>query len=438
MRSKLLSICIPTYNGGLLLKNNIDIIIKQIYENKMQHLVEIIVSDNCSTDDTNILMSSYLSKYSDFIKYNRNITNLGYDKNVIKCCEIASGLYIHLFGDDDFYAPLGLSRLCNVLLNNTKLSVLVLSNYYLRDDYYGLIVSRKGLNDFYYFEDRYYSNDSSKFIIDLEDRAWPNTNIVFRKKYFEQIPNIEKFFYKDWIHIYILLYIAFRWPESYMFADKYPIVINRVGVQKWLNNVDGPRIYYNNLWVYSFTNTIGYHTEVFDWYKKKLLSEFIKNIKFRRSYHFYINLGYILKYFKFYKNIPNFYIKFLPLFLNPLRSLVSLRYEKYNTKKIKYLTVLGFKIKIKESKIDMVNNQNDIDRSIAKIFCSQKGNIKQLVLSKHYEHLCKLLEPFVYYNKCSLHLYKRLARTKKHKYIPYSRYIVDYSAVQDFIKILKQ
>ena len=308
--SKLLSICIPTHNGGKYIQNNIDIIIKQIKDYNLSG-VEIVVSDNCSTDNIPDIMREYQEKYPDIIKYNRNDENLGYDRNVMKCFEIAQGKFVHLFGDDDYYSPNGLKRLYDVLVNNESLSVLVLSNYYLRDDYYGLILSRIHLNDKYLFKDKKYINDSDNFIIDIEDRAWPNTNLVFRKEYFSKIPNLENFYKKDWIHLYMLLYVAKNWPNCYLFADKYPIVINRVGVQSWLNNHDGPRIYFNNLWIYSFADKLGYSKKVFDCYRKKLLSEYIKNINFRRSNNFFINLGYIIKYFWYWKDLNLFYTQFI-------------------------------------------------------------------------------------------------------------------------------
>lgn len=311
---KLLSICIPTYNGSKYIKGNLDILIEQIQRNKMND-VEIIVSDNCSTDTIPEIMQEYVKKYPNIIKYSRNEKNLGYDGNVMKCCEIAKGKFIHLFGDDDFYSPSGLKLLCDVLSKYPELSILVLSNHYLRDNHYQEIVSRKYLNEEYILKDRIYNNDSDNFIIEIEDRAWPATNLVFRKDYYEEIPNLKEFYKKDWLHLYILLYLAKKHPNCYLFADKYPIVIDRVGVQKWLNNNDGPRIYFNNLWTYSFANKLGYAPKVFEWYRKKLLSEYIKNIEFRRSRNIFINIKYLMKYFPYYKDIPSFYFIFTFKFL---------------------------------------------------------------------------------------------------------------------------
>lgn len=428
----ILSICIPTYNGGKYIQNNIDIIIKQIKHYNLSG-VEIVVSDNCSTDNIPDIMQEYQKKYPDIIKYNRNDENLGYDRNVMKCFEIAQGKFVHLFGDDDYYSPNGLKRLYDVLVNNEDLSVLVLSNYYLRDDYYGLIVSRKHLNDKYLLQDKTYINDSDNFIVDVEDRAWPNTNLVFRKEYFNQIPDLDKFYKKDWIHLYMLLYVAKNWPNCYLFADKYPIVINRVGVQSWLNNQDGPRIYFNNLWIYSFADKLEYSKRVFDWYRKKLLSEYIKNITFRRSNNFFINLGYIIKYFKYWKDLNSFYLKFIVKYLSPVATVFSIRNEKTLSKKYKILTILGFRFRLKEYSKSSLEFAHNFEMSDVILIQNSRGNLKQFVTGDFYSEMFEKIDKLFQSGQVSEKYFKRFARLKNKKLIPYSVYLSD---CFDYQKIL--
>lgn len=57
----LLSICIPTYNRSQYLKETIDSIIGQ--EEFKSENVEIVISDNCSTDDTEIVCKKYIEQY---------------------------------------------------------------------------------------------------------------------------------------------------------------------------------------------------------------------------------------------------------------------------------------------------------------------------------------------------------------------------------------
>ncbi len=95
----LLSICIPTYNGGLRLQHTIDCIIEA---KRARKDVEIIVSDNCSNDNKT---KSIIKEYEDkgFIIANYNESNLGFNGNILKLIEeIAKGDYCWLLGDDDY------------------------------------------------------------------------------------------------------------------------------------------------------------------------------------------------------------------------------------------------------------------------------------------------------------------------------------------------
>jgi glycosyltransferase involved in cell wall biosynthesis len=92
----LISICIPTYNRALLLDRSLDSIIKEF----LDYDIEIIISDNASSDNTQEVVSGYQEEYS-FIKYFRNATNLGLDENAVICIKKAIGKYVFMFSDDD-------------------------------------------------------------------------------------------------------------------------------------------------------------------------------------------------------------------------------------------------------------------------------------------------------------------------------------------------
>ena len=95
MNEKLLSICIPTYNRRSFLEEAVQSALK-IYRPQ----VEIIISDNCSSDDTEEYCSQLVNKYP-FIKYNRNEKNLGPDGNFLWLLQNATGKYIQILSDDD-------------------------------------------------------------------------------------------------------------------------------------------------------------------------------------------------------------------------------------------------------------------------------------------------------------------------------------------------
>ncbi|MFD0717404.1 glycosyltransferase [Paenibacillus sp. GCM10027626] len=110
-RHPLLSICIPTYNRAPHLDNCLQSIYSQIGNNE---LIEVIVSDNASTDETAEVAYRYASCYSN-MKVVRNDENIGADPNIFQVMNLAQGKFIKLQGDDDFYVDGTLLPLLHVL-----------------------------------------------------------------------------------------------------------------------------------------------------------------------------------------------------------------------------------------------------------------------------------------------------------------------------------
>ncbi len=91
-----LSICIPTYNREKYLPELLDSILMQ----QDAHLVEVAISDNASTDNTEALIKNYQQRFANIV-YLKLPENLGPDRNYFKSVEIASGDYVWLMGSDD-------------------------------------------------------------------------------------------------------------------------------------------------------------------------------------------------------------------------------------------------------------------------------------------------------------------------------------------------
>lgn len=87
------SVIIPTYNRSKFLKLSILSALRQKGVS-----LEVIVSDDCSTDDTKELVESLRDKR---IKYSKNNKRLGTAMNFQKCFFRSSGSYIFTLGDDD-------------------------------------------------------------------------------------------------------------------------------------------------------------------------------------------------------------------------------------------------------------------------------------------------------------------------------------------------
>lgn len=96
----LLSIAIPCYNRPEELSLALQTFADQI-EKGFSKLVEIIVTDDLSTDDTPKIGRAFAKKYP-FIKFKQNKENIGLEKNLIHCTKSCKGEFLWIFGDDDY------------------------------------------------------------------------------------------------------------------------------------------------------------------------------------------------------------------------------------------------------------------------------------------------------------------------------------------------
>lgn len=112
----LLSICIPTYNRSQYLKKSIDSIV--IQKEFLNGSVEIVISDNASTDDTEGLLRPYVEKYSNFY-YFRNKKNVR-DKNFPLVLSKAHGKLRRLCNDTICFREGSLEYMCEIVKKYEK------------------------------------------------------------------------------------------------------------------------------------------------------------------------------------------------------------------------------------------------------------------------------------------------------------------------------
>lgn len=133
---KLLTIAIPTFNRANYLELCLSQLSPQLYGCEAE--VELIISDNCSTDETQEVVSKFLTKHSN-LRYIRNIENIGPDENFIQCFREADSKYVLLFGDDDVFHDNALSYLLDVIRNedygSVFLSVTAFSGEFKQDEH---------------------------------------------------------------------------------------------------------------------------------------------------------------------------------------------------------------------------------------------------------------------------------------------------------------
>ena len=110
----ILSICIPTYNRADVLKLCLDSIVSST---AFCDDVEVIISDNCSTDDTRKVCEAYTDRHPN-VKYYCNQNNIGGDRNILHSLELGSGSFLKLNNDYSVFQENGLSSLLKFVKEN--------------------------------------------------------------------------------------------------------------------------------------------------------------------------------------------------------------------------------------------------------------------------------------------------------------------------------
>lgn len=93
----LISVIMPTYNCGRFIKESIDSVLAQSYTNW-----ELIIVDDCSTDDTERIVGTYEDSR---IHYLRNERNIGTALTRNKALREAKGKYVAFLDADDVWLP---------------------------------------------------------------------------------------------------------------------------------------------------------------------------------------------------------------------------------------------------------------------------------------------------------------------------------------------
>lgn len=93
------SFAIPVCNAERFLGRAIDSLLNQEFKD-----IEIVVSDNASTDGTQDLMQGF-SQRDKRVRYIRNEKNIGQIENFNRVCELARGEFVRWMGADDWLEP---------------------------------------------------------------------------------------------------------------------------------------------------------------------------------------------------------------------------------------------------------------------------------------------------------------------------------------------
>ena len=391
MDKPILSICIPTYNRCDLLTQTIDsIVFSKVFSETND--VEIVISNNCSTDDTDKICSAYKNKYPDKIKYIKQEEPVFPDEHIFKTIEYANGKFCKLNNDTLTYSYDGLNKLVEILKNNENSDCLFLSN---------TIDKIQVKEKFTTFDD---------FIKEVSYNSTWIGSLCIKKEVFESLSNP-------------LRYATLRLPQvdiyGNLFENDFSVLLcrgrffNPKTVEKKGGNYNIAEIFGKNYFTIlnNFLNKHnGINKKTIEEEKRKIL-DFINGYCFYSKNYTFQKNGYLKHMLKYYCLKPYFYLSYLKnLFINiektdTHRNIRILNLIKFNIKRKRKSPKKDFwrldnihnnTILINASKaekiiagngsygeIDAIFSSDGLERLVIGSFCSIAPGVKFIVSSEH-------------------------------------------------------
>lgn len=159
-----LSFCIPTYNRADMVVECVKRILQYTGDD-----IEVVVSDNCSEDDTLEKLGQIKDKR---LNVSTNKKNLGYTQNLLKVISLASGNYCFMISDEDRVIDGAVPSILKLINNNYGLilSSVKKGNIYGQKQNVGALKQKikNQIRPFYHYL-KYGKNLSSYFIYHKEN-----------------------------------------------------------------------------------------------------------------------------------------------------------------------------------------------------------------------------------------------------------------------------
>lgn len=238
-----ISVVMATYNGANYIEEQMNSILNQTIKPK-----EIIVVDDCSTDDT-LAILKYYERNVEYIYVYSNECNLGFQKNFNKAINLSTNDFIALCDQDDIWTKDHLEVLYHLLIKEKKDLACGVS---IQCDYKGNIISQPLYSNFDIDNNQ---NDQFKSII-LSNFVQGCAS-MFRRSLLDfanPFPDSENVFHDYWLGMSAVINTGISFTHT-------PIVYYRVHCRSLTNN-ESPNLFdkfkrkFNNFFVSSHIASI--------------------------------------------------------------------------------------------------------------------------------------------------------------------------------------
>jgi abequosyltransferase len=208
-----LTIGIPTYNGSKTILTLLNSISSQSFDNSK---VEILISNNASSDDTSQIIETFIKENDQLaIKSITNKNNLGFDGNISKLINFASGQYLWIIGDDDYLIENSIKKLLDILKENNSLDF-IYTNFFIYS-------KSKKLKSFSIFQHNISSNKVNELFKTIGyDNNFISSN-VFKLELIKYL-NHSRYLNSGWMHYSLFLDTLKPIFTFYLFSS--PLIVN--------------------------------------------------------------------------------------------------------------------------------------------------------------------------------------------------------------------
>lgn len=281
-----LTIVTTTYNQ----EKYIEKAIKSFLMQKTNFDFKILISDDCSTDNTKKILTRYEKKYPKLIEVIYNKKNLGAMDNFIETLNRVHTEYVALCDGDDYWTdPLKLQKQVDILDSNKDFSLcfhkvnIVFEDNSVKPSYYPI-----NINDTTTFEDL------------IKDSYIPANSVVYRWKFIKE-NSFKKEFPQNIVpgDYYVNLYHAFFGKIKYI-NEVMSVYVRNAGGMWWLTSQSGKE---NEFYLKYGEKYLNFYKSVeknFNVPEKTLLNH--KNYICEKTAKIYLKNNQIDDFFRIYKD----------------------------------------------------------------------------------------------------------------------------------------
>lgn len=302
-----ISIGIPTYNGERYLVQAIESVVTQLSDIPGRE-IEILVSDNASTDGTGDIVKEYIAHYPDIFSYTRNPENVGYDRNVDNLFKVARGDYLWLLGDDDMLIPGAVRELFTLIENHNDVEVFCLSHSFLN-------IESEEKNWKPQFESDVLCNDGNDF---LQRSLWSTSalsSMCIRRASWNR-ESLEKYIGSQWIHIGGMLEIMKHQAKGFIIAKE--MVVVRVQNPRWAGHFGNQlEVGFKHLALFESATKLGYDGQTFKNFLESRYTDNLKYILLLKPAGLELKIRIAKLMMHFFKARPSFWAFHMPLLFAP-------------------------------------------------------------------------------------------------------------------------